>query len=281
VLLGSGAEETLGGAPAERIWAACERYRALPGLAREAVDILAGTGWPGWLADTVQAKRSAPVDVFATVDVALAADARRALYAPDLRRLFEAGPTEHVIGALAGDAVSRGASDARDVLYAVRLAVGVARDVARLSSVLETELAFPLADPRVAQTSAAVPARVRTVVRQRAALLQRAVAAELPRDVVRQPHRGLVPGREVWRTGSLRDVVEESLGAQRVARLGFFDAEAVARLRAAHDAGAPGLGPVLWRLVLVSRWLDRPARRLADDYSSAPAATSDVIASSS
>lgn len=280
VLLGSGAEETLGGAPAERIWAACERYRALPGLAREAVDILAGTGWPGWLADTVQAKRSAPVDVFATVDVVLAAEARRALYAPDLRRLFEAGPTERAIGALAGDAVSHGATDARDVLYAVRLGVGIARDVARLSSALETELAFPLADPRIAQTSAAVPARVRTVVRQRAALLQRAVSADLPRDVVRQPHRPLGPGRDVWRTGSLRDVVEESLSADRVTRLGLFDAEAVGRLRAAHDAGAPGLGPVLWRLVLVSRWLDRPARRVAG-YSSAPAATSDVIASSS
>jgi asparagine synthase (glutamine-hydrolysing) len=228
----------------------------------------------------VQAKRSAPVDVFATVDVALAAEARRALYAPELRRLFEAGPTERVIGALAGDAVSHGATDARDVLYAVRLGVGIARDVARLSSALDAELAFPLADPRIAQTSAAVPARVRTVVRQRAALLQRAVSGDLPRDVVRQPHRTLVPGRDVWRTGSLRDVVEESLAPDRVTRLGLFDAEAVARLRAAHDAGAPGLGAVLWRLVLVSRWLDRPARRVAD-YSSAPAATSDVIASSS
>jgi hypothetical protein len=90
VLVGCGAEDALGGGPAERTWAACERYRALPGLARECVDILAGTGWPGWLSRTVQSARSAPVDVFAGTDVALDADARRLLYAPDLRRTVDA-----------------------------------------------------------------------------------------------------------------------------------------------------------------------------------------------
>ena len=283
VLLGCGAEESLGGGSAERMWAACDRYRALPGLARECVDIVAGTGWPGWLARIVQATRSAPVDVFANVDVALGTDERRALYGVELRRMADANPTRGVVGALVGDAVSQGASDACDVLYAVHLAVGVPRHVTRLVAAMATgvEFAFPLVDPRVVQTSAAVPARIRASVRRRAALLQQAVSAELPRDVQRQAHRPLGPGPEAWRRGSLRALLDDVLAPDRVARLGVFDTAAIARLRAAHDAGAKALAPVLWRLVLVSRWLDQPVRVLADDYSSTPSATSAVIASSS
>jgi asparagine synthase (glutamine-hydrolysing) len=281
VLLGGGAEEALGGGPAERTWAACERYRSLPGLARECVDIVAGMGWPSWLSRIVQSARSAPVDVFAGTDVALDADARRTLYAPELRRMVDAGPTPGIIGALAGEAVSQGASDARDVLYAVRLAIGIPRHAARLSAALETEVAFPLADPRIVQTSAAVPARVRASLRQRVGLLAQAVAAELPRDVLRRGHRPLVPGRDAWLGGSLRALADDALAPERVRRLGLFDADGVARLRAAHAAGTPGIATVLWRLILVSRWLDAPARAVGDGYSSTPSATRAVIASSS
>jgi hypothetical protein len=38
---------------------------------------------------------------------------------------------------------------------------------------------------------------------------------------------------------------------------------------------------VLWHLVLVSRWLERPAQAVGEGYSSAPSATNAVIASSS
>jgi asparagine synthase (glutamine-hydrolysing) len=283
VLLGCGAEETLGGGPAERTWAACERYRALPGLAREAVDILAGIGWPRGLARTVSASRNAPIDVFAGIDVSLDADARRALYGPELRRMLDGNPIRGVVGALGGDAVSQGATDALDLLFAVRLAIGIPRDAGRLANSVagEIELGFPLADPRVVQTSAAVPARVRASIRRRADLLQHAVTAELPRDVQRQPHRALRPPPAAWERGSLRALLDDVLDRDHVARLGIFDPDGVARLRAAHAAGAPALGGVLWRLVLMSRWLDRPAHGVGERYSSAPSATSAVIASSS
>jgi len=283
VLLGCGGEEALGGGPSERTWAASERYRALPALAREAVEIVAGTGWARSLTRTLHATRNAPIDVFADIDVALDADARRALYGPDLRRLMDAGPTRSAIGALAGEAVSQGATEALDLLFAVRLAVGVARDASRLANGLGdgTELAFPLVDLRLVQTAAEMPAHLRASVRRRASLLQHAVAAEVPRDVQRRDHVTLVPPPAAWQSGSLRALVDEALAPTRVARLGLFDADGVAQLRARHAAGAADLGAVLWRLVLLGRWLDRPERVLADHYSSAPAATSDVIASSS
>jgi asparagine synthase (glutamine-hydrolysing) len=282
VLLGSGAEDVLGGGPAERAWAAGERYRALPSLARECLDILAGTGWPRQLARTVHTARAAPVDVFGSADVVLGAEERRALYGPEIRHLAEAGATERAIGALVGDAVSQGASDARDVLYAVRLAIGVPRTAGRLAaSIPSPALVFPLADSRVAQMSAAVAAAVRAGVRRRAALLQQAAASELPRDVLRRAHRPLVPPPDAWGRGTLGALLDEVLAPAEVARLGIFDPTGVARLRAAHAAGREALGAVLWQLVQVTRWLDRPARATAARYSSAPLATSAVIASSS
>ena len=252
-------------------------------MARESLDILAGTGWPPRLARTVQAARMAPVDVFAGVDVALARDERHALYGVEMGHVVAGGPTERIVNALAGDAVSQGASDARDVLYAMRLAVGVSRTAARIAAALEltgAEPSFPLVDPRVAQMSAAVPARLRAAGRRRAALLQQAVAPELSRDIQRRPYRSLEPPAAAWRLGSLAALLEETLAPSSVAAVGIFDPDAVARLRAAHARGRTELGATLWRLVLVSRWLDRPVRAAAD-YSSAPASTSAVIASSS
>lgn len=283
ILVGAAAEDVLGGGPAERAWAAGERYRALPGLAREGLDILVGTGWPRGLASVLRWARSAPIDVFAGLDVSLGADARLLLYGPDLRRMAEAVPTRNLVGTIAGQAVSQGASDARDLLYAIRLAVGVPRVTARLATAVGggVDLVFPLADPRLAQMSAAVPARVRASVRRRAVLLQQAVAAELSGELQRQPHRALVPGGTAWRSGSLAALLEETLSADRVARLGLFDAAGIARVRAAHAAGDAALAPVLWRLALVSRWLERPECALGAGYSNAPAATSDVIVSSS
>jgi asparagine synthase (glutamine-hydrolysing) len=282
LLVGCGAEDVLGGGAAERTWGAGERYRALPALARESLDILASTGWPPRLAHTVRAARMAPVDVFAGVDVALPREERHALYGPELAHVVAGGPTERAVNALAGDAVSQGATDARDVLYAMRLAVGVARSAARIAAALEVaaDVCFPLVDPRVAQMSATVPSRLRAAARRRAALLQHAVGTELSRDVLRGAHRPIEPPPAAWRHGSLADLIEETLAPASVAALGIFAPDAVARVRAAHAGGRAELGATLFRLALVSRWLDRPARA-AVDYSSAPASTSAVIASSS
>ena len=47
-------------------------------------------------------------------------------------------------------------------------------------------------------------------------------------------------------------------------RLGILDVAGIARLRVAHAAGRPELGPVVWQLALLSRWLERPERAIAD-----------------
>jgi asparagine synthase (glutamine-hydrolysing) len=268
LLLGCGADDVLGGGPAERAWAGSERYRRLPSLARECVDILAATGWLRGLAPSVRAARSAPVDVLADTDVALDVEARHALLGADLLRMVDgATPTRAALGALVGEAASQGATDARDVLYAVRLAVGVPRTAARLAAALpgDVETSFPLADPRMAQASAALAPALRASFARRADLLRQAIAPDLPREARWRSHQALVAPPDAWRRGSLRTLVEETLAPDRVAHLGILDPNGVARLRAAHATGRTELAAMLWRLTLVSRWLERPQRSLADD----------------
>jgi hypothetical protein len=272
LLIGCGTDDVLGGGPAERRWAGSERYRRLPALARECADILAATGWPRGLAHAVRAARSAPVDVLLESDVMLDGDGRRALYGPELAALVDSAmPTRAAVGALVGDAASQGADDARDVFYAVRLAVGVPGTAARLATALAgpAEPVFPLADPRLAQASAALSPGVRASPGRRAELLRQAVAPDLPREGRWQRHLALGPPPEAWRTGSLRTLLDETLAPDRVTRIGLLDPAAITRLRTAHAAGQTHLAPILWRLALVSRWLERPARAIADDSTEA------------
>ena len=280
LMAGAGVEEVLGGGPAERAWLACERYRALPGLVREALDIVGASGRPRRLAWTTQAAGSAPLDVYADV-VSLAGAARRyALYGPELRAATARAPAARALVPIVSEAVSAGATDAGDTLYYVRLVLGVPRIGAMFDAAtpMGVDVRLPFVDPRVAQIAAAIPPRVRASLRRRTPLLLGAIGDALVREVRRAVHIPLAPTPPPGRRGALAAFAGEVLASERVARLGLFDPAAVARLRAEHDAGLDD-GGVLWRLMLVSRWLEQPD--LAVGYSSAPAATSAVMRSSS
>jgi asparagine synthase (glutamine-hydrolysing) len=283
VLLGSGGEEILGGAPAERAWAACERHQALPPLVRELLEIVAATGHPRRLARTIQAARTAPVDVFAQEESLLGPEERGALYTSAAASLVGGEALSRCLAALASDATTMGARDARDLLLVMRQAIGIPRRIMGVegSRLLDVALRFPLVDARLAQTAAAVPTRVRATPRGRVRLLRWALGGRTRPDLRAPVPQVLRPGREAWRVGSLRALVEETLAPEAVERLGFFEPAAIARVRRAVEAGEARAADLAWRLMLVSRWLARPWPGGARDYSSAPAATSAVIVSSS
>ncbi|MGH7645024.1 MAG: asparagine synthase-related protein, partial [Gemmatimonadales bacterium] len=127
VIAGAGAEDVLGGGPAERGWAACERYRALPGLVREALDIIGASGRPRGLAWTSQAVRSAPIDVFADLESSARPERRQALYGPELRAATGRMAVPRALVGLVSEAVTAGATHAGDTLHFVRLTLGAPR----------------------------------------------------------------------------------------------------------------------------------------------------------
>jgi asparagine synthase (glutamine-hydrolysing) len=278
VVAGAGIEDIVGGGPAERAWHRCARYQTLPALVREAVDIVTASGHPSRLAWTARAARSAPIDVFEDVAQSIAGDARLALYGPELRAAVTRVPARRALVPLVGEAVAGGASDAGDTLYYLALALGAPRAGATFAALAPpaVEVRLPFLDPRVAQMAAAVPAQARAEARRRARLARVGLGDLLPAEIRRAPHATLAPPASAWRTTSLRAFAEEAFAPERTRRLGF-DPDAVRRRWMESDG--PDAGIVLWRLALVLRWLESP--RLAAAYSSAPAATSAVTASSS
>jgi asparagine synthase (glutamine-hydrolysing) len=259
-LAGIGGEEVLGGSAVARHVERLRRYRRLPALVREAVEMWARIA-PARLVESVRHlvsdERLAPLALYARRASLFAPEGRATLYTPEtLAALVDTHPWAPLSEVFA-DAVASGAADAADAIHAAELALRLPARAAVVGAVAASvELRLPLADHRLAQLAASAPAAARGGVRDRQLLLRHAVATLLPDRVLTRAHAGpLPPGR--WKTGSLRDLVEETLAPARVAALGVFRPETIDRLRREHLAGRRDQAARLWAVVLATRWLER------------------------
>ena len=86
------------------------------------------------------------------------------------------------------------------------------------------------------------------------ALFRRAMAPDLPRDVVRRRKTGFgVPLRR-WLRTELRERVEETLSPDRIARRGIFDPGAVRRLIEADRTGRIDAAYTIFALMCLELW---------------------------
>ncbi len=258
-LAGHGGEEVLGGASVFRAWLAVARYQRLPGVVREAAEVWARMvpdGQVGWL---VGLAPLAPVAFYARQASLFPPEDRAELYTPDALALVGESSAEELLAGLFADAMAAGASNPLDAIHHVALHLRLPQLTALHAdaAVRGIDLRFPFADHRLAQVVASMPPERRGTPSQRQLLLRRALAGLLPSAVGRQAHRPLLPTAETWASGSLRDVLEDTLSPARVHAQGLFRPEAVARLRAEHASGVRDHGARLWALILTTRWLDR------------------------
>lgn len=258
-LSGHGGEEVMGGAPVFRAWLAVARYQRLPGVLREAAEVWARVvphGSVGWL---VGLAPLAPVAFFARQANLFSPADRAELYTPDALALMGETSDEELLAGLFADAMAAGASNPLDAIHHVALHVRLPQLSALQVDAASrgVDLRFPFADHRLAQVVASIPPERRGSPSQRQLLLRRALAGTLPTGVARQPHRPLTPAAAAWSSGSLRELVDDTLSSTRVHAQGLFRPEAVARLREEHAGGVRDHGARLWALVLATRWLDR------------------------
>jgi asparagine synthase (glutamine-hydrolysing) len=68
-----------------------------------------------------------------------------------------------------------------------------------------------------------------------------------------------VPPPRGWGSGSLHELLEETLAPERLAAQGVFRPETVERLRREHVSGQRDHTERLWALVLATRWLGKRA----------------------
>jgi asparagine synthase (glutamine-hydrolysing) len=267
-LAGAGCEEVFGGTPAACAADRVRRFRGLPGVAREMAALWGRLPLPRSreMAALTAAERLAPVESYARAMSAVSPASRETLYTSEtLAVLGDAGPWDALTGLFA-DAVNAGATDTADAVYFVDLVLrlpGVAA-LAGAAAAVGAELRLPFADHRLAQLIASIPGRARAGANDRQRLLRAAVGRLVPTARSnRAPTRALSPAG-AWRTGALRAVLEDTLTGERLARQGVFRPDAVERLVRAQLAGDEDHGTLLWRVFVVTRWLESQTRSASE-----------------
>jgi asparagine synthase (glutamine-hydrolysing) len=264
VLAGIGGDQVFGGSPMACTAHRLHGFRRLPGVVREAAEMLTRVlpgRWPASLRHLVAAERLAPVEAYALEASLFTPAEREALLTPDtLASVGEAGPWSGLTELFA-DAVAAGATEAVDVIHYVDLVLQLPAQaaVARLATDVGVDLRLPFADHRLAQLVASVPAAARATGRDRQLLLRAAV----PAPVSARAHASPQPSADAWGRGSLRVLLDDTLSPARVKAQGLFQPETVARLVDEHLGGVRDHGARLWRLILVARWVEQQASALA------------------
>jgi asparagine synthase (glutamine-hydrolysing) len=137
--------------------------------------------------------------------------------------------------------------------------------VDRASMAHGLEVRVPLLDHRVVEFAASLPSRFKLDGSNAKAILKRAVAADLPPDVVNRRKQGFSIPLAAWLRGELRDRAEASLESLEAS--GWFDGPAIRACFDRHRRGTRDHATPLWALVAFDAW----ARRFAAKRPGAPA----------
>ena len=268
LLAGHGGEAILGGSAAHREWLALARMHGLPGVLRDLLQLGARVSGRK---DLTAIARDRPLAALACVrravrrlDVGVQDD----LYTPEARLALDERRGDELLGALAADAVAAGADHPLDVIHHVILHLALSQLAALHCEAASRggDLRLPLVDHRLAQVVLGVAPELRGSAFGRQLLLRRALRADLPRALARQPPRRLAPPPDAWAREPLRGLLETSLAPAAIAAAGVFQPETVGRLVSEHRAGVADHGECLWNIIVVSRWLRRvgwPSARVA------------------
>ena len=262
-LSGDGADEAFAGYRRYRMFAAEERMRRLlPGPLGRAVGALGNVypklDWaPRFLRarTTLQALGQGGGLAYALgVGVTPPALRRRIFTAPLDGHDAEARYVRTMAEAPARDALAR----AQYADLKIWLPGDILTKVDRASMAVSLEAREPLLDYRLIEFAARLPARMRLRGGTGKWLFKRALESRLPRDILYRQKMGFVTPVSSWFRGPLVGEAERIAHGSALAETGWFDAEAIAGLAAAHRAGRADHGRLLWQLLM----LDRSLRRL-------------------
>ncbi len=133
------------------------------------------------------------------------------------------------------------------------------------------EVRVPFLDHEVAEWCLAMPPELKQARREKR-VLRRALANDLPAEILARRKRGLGSPSSKWLRGELPAFAEELLSAESLAAKGWFDPGRVALIRAAHRAGRVKRQEQLLGILQVQTWDEIFLRgRSPDDFDGAAA----------
>jgi len=129
--------------------------------------------------------------------------------------------------------------------------------VDRASMACSLELRTPFLDHRLIEFAEGLPGRLKVRRFQLKYLLKKAVERWLPREIVYRQKRGFSVPIASWMRNELRPLVDETLGEEKLRRIGMFNVAFVRRLLNEHWTGKADHRKTLWTLFCFQLWHDR------------------------
>ena len=260
---GDGGDELLGGYPTFLALGPVAWMHRLPAVARHAVartvDALPASpayGSPSFLLRQFFRGALQPPDV--AMQIMMGGFTRsegRELVAPPIREALAAfDPYEDIAVTMAGapsdDPIRRLVYHHSKLYMAGQTLVKVDRGTMAFG--LETRA--PFLDPDLIALLGAMPSSMKVRGFATKFVLKRAMAGRIPEPIIRRRKQGFGVPLAQWFRGPLRPILEETLGAERLRRVGLLDSAAVGRMIAEHQGGRHDHRKALWSLLAFELW---------------------------
>jgi asparagine synthase (glutamine-hydrolysing) len=268
-LAGTGGDELFAGYPRYLGMQVYRRWRLLPEPLRRAAATLArrlardatdGRLGPQRARRFLEGGAGGWDDCYVRLMAVLDQERKRSLYTPDLAAATAAEDSAaflraHLTG-VAGIAEPERlmGADLATYLPGNQLAYGD-----RMSMAQSLEVRVPFVDQRLVDVAGAIPLAWKTPRLRTKGLLRRALAGELPREILAAPKRGLNLPIALWFRGPLLGWVRSLLAPERLRRRGLLRPEAVAAVVGEHAAGRRDHSLFLWALLVLEVWLQEYA----------------------
>ena len=266
-LSGDGADEALVGYRRHRFHHAEEQVRALvPAALRGPVFGGLGAIYPkaDWAPRPMRAKATFQAlaldgaDGYARAVGFTPPELRDRLYSPEFLRLRGDYRAEQPFTELMRSAPARSGLDrAQYADLKFWLPGDILTKVDRTSMAVSLEAREPLLDHRLIEFAAALPERLRLRGGQGKWLMKQAMRRYLPDEVLFRPKQGFVTPISQWLRGPLAGSARAIASSAALARTGWFDVPALARITEDHISGSADHGRLLWQLLMLDRSLAR------------------------
>lgn len=264
-LSGDGADEALAGYRRHRFQHGEDRVRALLPAALRG-PLLGGLGaiYPkaDWAPQPLRAKTtllslagSSEAGYARAVSVS-PPELRQSLYSPDFLALRGDYRAEQPWEDLMRRAPARSGLDrAQYADLKFWLPGDILTKVDRTSMAVSLEAREPLLDHRLVEFAASLPESLRLRRGEGKWLLKRTMQRYLPDDILYRPKQGFVTPISAWFRGPLAGEARAISRGTALARTGWFDPQAIARVAEEHIAGRRDHGRLLWQLLMLDRSL--------------------------
>lgn len=115
----------------------------------------------------------------------------------------------------------------------------------------------PLLDHELLELAARIPSRFKVRGGETKWLFKRMCLKTLPRDLVYRKKQGFDVPVAAWLRGSLRNRFQDTVLSGNSAISSLINRKEVGHLYARHLKGVPGLGQILWSLLILADWAER------------------------